>query len=95
MMFLRWRATIVRPGEAKMSPIKRRFVRRKTFYASSDEIYGSAPLQPLQPPSFDPELKGGVLRAPSGFSMAAVTPPEHAHQHEIEPDPMTLTVGSI
>src|SRR5580698_45527 len=22
-------------------------------------------------------------------------PPEHAHRHEIEPDPMTLTVGSI
>ncbi len=26
---------------------------------------------PHQPPSFDPELKGGTLRAPSGFSMAA------------------------
>jgi len=47
-------------------------------------------------PVIDPEnYKGGTLRAPLGFSMATLRPPELAHQYINELGSMTLTIGSI
>ena len=60
----RWRATIPLPGEAKMSPMKRRLVKNGKCELRS------APLSRPSPRHLTPNSQGGVLRAPSGFSMA-------------------------
>src|ERR1700733_12996475 len=57
------RATIERPGEAKMSPINSKLVKKLLKGRSA----------PLSRPSLrhlTPDNKGGIPRAPSGVSMA-------------------------
>ena len=87
----RWRATKVRPVDAKMSPIKRRLVISGSYKLLEG---GSQPPRRTNFRHLTPNLTG--WSPPRTFRLLhGGFPPELAHRHVIEPDPMTLTVGSI
>src|SRR6516164_5327585 len=91
----RCRATIDRPGDAKMSPINKRFV--KLFQSTPRERAVNYRSAPPRRPSFRHLTPNSAGRSPPrAFRLLhGVVAPELAHRHVIEPDPMTLTVGSI
>ena len=78
---------MLRPGEAKISPIKRIFITMER---------GSSERSPVPASVIDPKLnRGGAPRASLGFSMRLITAEACTPMLNPSRTPMTLIVGSI